>query len=541
MAKKNADKAKKPKRSTTTSLAVKYRPRTLDDLVGQDAVATQVRGMVKSGRFPSTIGLFGESGSGKTTISRMIARYVNCLSPSKDDGSPCNECASCTYGDAHPDLHELNMADNRGIDDIRNLIQSAKSMPTLGNRRVFILDEVHACFTADTKIMLSNGSFITMAELGERVAAKQKVRVASYNHVKGEVEAKKVTHFLPKTKYATELRRVGVRQMGTVGYIDCTYDHKIWSTKSDAWVKAEDLQGHTLLSNINVLSTVVSIDSSEDVSENDKVDVYDLTVADNHNYFVLPSGGVCPVLVSNCTPQAFQTLLKPLEDAPPHTMWLLATTNPEKLPSTILGRCHKFQIKPIPEEAIVKRLRVIAKKEGVDFKEVEGGKEILSTIANVSNGRMRDSISSLESVLFALASGKEFTPKQLIAEFATTAEANLDKAAAEFLYYVLKGDAKGVISTVLATKNVRGIINKTRWLAHGLVCQSVNQPFFKTYAWNCFNALLRKDNGVKVRLSLLLEIQHLLVTVETQLNSVSIDETVLFTSAVGNFLVQHKQ
>lgn len=386
---KSDDKAKSKKSSSKSSerpesgsLATKYRPKTLADFVGQEPVATQVAGMVKKRRFPNTIGLFGESGAGKTTLSRMIARYVQCSEPT-DEGDPCGTCVSCSYGVNHPDVAELNMADSRGIDDIRSLIQSARSMPTFGRKRIFILDEVHSC-----------------------------------------------------------------------------------------------------------------------------------------------------------TPAAFQTLLKPLEEPPEHTMWILATTNPEKLPSTVLGRCLKFQVKPIPAEAIVKRLRTIAKREGHDMKEVEGGKEILSAIANMANGRMRDSIQSLESVLYALESGKSFTADDLIKNYATSGEANLDKAAAELVAALIKIDAKTCIKTVLTTGNARGLINKTRWLVHALICQSVGENFFRTYSWNCFTALVRKESDVRVKLSALLEIQNLLAELEIKLNSVSIDDNVLFTAALGRYMAE---
>jgi len=541
MAKKDSTskKSKEAKRGlSTTSLAVKYRPRTLDDLVGQAPVATQVRGMVKSGRFPSTIGLFGESGAGKTTIGRMIARYINCLSPDKTTGLPCGECASCKYGDSHPDLHEINMADSRGIDDVRQMIQSSRAMPSLGNKRIFLLDEVHACYPLQAKILVEGNKFLSFAEIREALKSKKKINAASYNFETKRVEFKRITHFHPKKAAANSMVRIHVQQLGVSCYIESTGDHKTWNSARGDWIEAKDFVAwDTLQSNIPVGTVVTGVETLE----NDEFDVADITVDGNHNFFVLPVGGSFPILTKNCTPQAFQAWLKPLEDAPEHTVWILATTNPEKLPPTILGRCHKFNIKPIPEEDIIKRLRIIAKREGVDFKEMEGGKDILSTIANLSNGRMRDSIQSLESVLFALASGEKFSAKTLITEYATTAEADLDKMSAKLLIAILSGDAKTVIQCVIDSRNVRGLISKTRWLLHSLVSQSVSRNFFKTYSWRCFNDGLRGASGVKVKLSMLLEIQDLLCTVETQLNSMSIDENVLFTSRLGRFLVDHRQ
>ena len=534
------------KKATAGSLAVKYRPQTLDDLIGQDAVATQVRGMVKSGRFPSTIGLFGESGAGKTTTARMIARYINCLEPNKEEGTPCGECISCKYGKEHPDLHELNMADNRGIDDIRALIQSARSMPSLGNKRIFILDEVHSCFPSGTRVVLADGNHRAIEEIGAMVDAGQDVEVLAYNTETGAREPKKVTHFIKKRSQAADMVSIRLEQLGAEAYIDCTMDHKIWERNAREMIRADKLDSksellcqHDIPTNVLEVTRHEVAKNEDEGIENEELEVYDLTVEGHHNYYVIPVGAASGILVSNCTPQAFQTLLKPLEDAPEHTVWILATTNPEKIPTTILGRCHKFQIKPIPEEDIIKRLRVIGKKEGVDFKEMEGGKDILKTIANMANGRMRDSIQALEGVLFAIASGQEFTSKDLIANFARSADADLDEAAARFLCSVLAGKPKPAMHTILQANNARGLLAKTRWLTHSLIQQAVGLNFFKTYSWRKF-ADYAKTNKVTVKLSVLLEFQDALCTIELQLNSCSIDENVLMTSRIGRFLADHK-
>lgn len=528
---KSDDKAKSKKSSSKSSerpesgsLATKYRPKTLADFVGQEPVATQVAGMVKKRRFPNTIGLFGESGAGKTTLSRMIARYVQCSEPT-DEGDPCGTCVSCSYGVNHPDVAELNMADSRGIDDIRSLIQSARSMPTFGRKRIFILDEVHSCFPAGTLVVKADGGLIGIEQIEVGMA------VMSYS-LEGGNEPRKVTHVLPKPEQAYDMVRVHVNDGS---YIECTADHKIENVTQGCMVAASEFQPGDLLQSLNGVELAVArVESLGGIVQV----VYDITVEGNHNYFVEPVGSSEPVLVSNCTPAAFQTLLKPLEEPPEHTMWILATTNPEKLPSTVLGRCLKFQVKPIPAEAIVKRLRTIAKREGHDMKEVEGGKEILSAIANMANGRMRDSIQSLESVLYALESGKSFTADDLIKNYATSGEANLDKAAAELVAALIKIDAKTCIKTVLTTGNARGLINKTRWLVHALICQSVGENFFRTYSWNCFTALVRKESDVRVKLSALLEIQNLLAELEIKLNSVSIDDNVLFTAALGRYMAE---
>lgn len=127
-------------------LANRYRPKTLDELIGQPNITRQVRGMVTSGRIARSYLLTGPWGSGKTSAARLLARYLNCLSP-KENGDPCNECESCKYfdddGRGHPDVIEINMGDATGIDAVREIAGSAMYSPQT-NYRIYILDEVHA-------------------------------------------------------------------------------------------------------------------------------------------------------------------------------------------------------------------------------------------------------------------------------------------------------------------------------------------------------------------------------------------------------------
>ena len=116
------------------SLAVKYRPMTFDDVVGQDSTVDALRGMLKRKRMTNALLFAGASGSGKTTLARLVARYVNC-----ETMSACGTCASCRTVQ-HPDVFELNGAVDRGIDAVRNLLRSAALKPR-HNLRVFIIDE----------------------------------------------------------------------------------------------------------------------------------------------------------------------------------------------------------------------------------------------------------------------------------------------------------------------------------------------------------------------------------------------------------------
>lgn len=133
----------------SNSLAVKYRPQALSDLVGNESLKAQISGWLKQRRFPNALLVTGEFGSGKTTIGRLIARLANC-----EHGNACGQCISCkTPLDAHPDYHEINFADSRGIDDVRALLQQARYAPKF-NMRVIMGDEAHGLSPAAAQALL---------------------------------------------------------------------------------------------------------------------------------------------------------------------------------------------------------------------------------------------------------------------------------------------------------------------------------------------------------------------------------------------------
>jgi DNA polymerase-3 subunit gamma/tau len=126
----------------TQSLYRRYRPRRFSELKGQDHVVRALRDAVITGREGQAYLFSGPRGTGKTTSARILAKVLNC--DNVVDGEPCCECESCLAverGTSY-DVHELDAASNRGIDDIRNLIEKA-ALGTAGRHKVYILDEVH--------------------------------------------------------------------------------------------------------------------------------------------------------------------------------------------------------------------------------------------------------------------------------------------------------------------------------------------------------------------------------------------------------------
>ena len=135
-------------------LARKYRPATFDDLIGQSAMVTTLRNAFASGRIAQGYMLTGVRGVGKTTTARILARALNYEAPGYDKptidmpglGVHCKDIME----GRHPDVLEMDAASNTGVDNIREIIESAQYTPLVARTKVFLIDEVH---------MLSKGAF----------------------------------------------------------------------------------------------------------------------------------------------------------------------------------------------------------------------------------------------------------------------------------------------------------------------------------------------------------------------------------------------
>jgi len=220
-------------------LARKWRPRSFDELVGQDHVRRALTNALDSGRIHHAFLFTGTRGVGKTTIARIFAKSLNC--ERGVSSKPCGECGACRDIDAgrFVDLLEVDAASRTKVDDTRELLDNVQYAPARGRCKVYLIDEVH---------MLS-------------------------------------TH-------------------------------------------------------------------------------------------------------------SFNALLKTLEEPPPHVKFLLATTDPQKLPVTVLSRCLQFHLRRLPLGQIQERLAQIAKAENVEFEAAA-----LRAIARSAEGSMRDALSLLDQVL----------------------------------------------------------------------------------------------------------------------------------------------
>ena len=220
-------------------LARKWRPRTFEELVGQDHVRRALTNALDSGRIHHAFLFSGTRGVGKTTIARIFAKSLNC--ETGVSSKPCGECGACRDIDAgrFVDLLEVDAASRTKVDDTRDLLDNVQYAPARGRYKVYLIDEVH---------MLS-------------------------------------TH-------------------------------------------------------------------------------------------------------------SFNALLKTLEEPPPHVKFLLATTDPQKLPVTVLSRCLQFHLRRLPLQLIYDRLAKISEAEKVEFEPAA-----LKAIARAAEGSMRDALSLLDQVL----------------------------------------------------------------------------------------------------------------------------------------------
>ncbi|WP_120968731.1 DNA polymerase III subunit gamma/tau [Helicobacter pylori] len=220
-------------------LALKYRPKHFSELVGQESVAKTLSLALDNQRLANAYLFSGLRGSGKTSSSRIFARALMCEEGPK--AVPCDTCIQCqsALNNHHIDIIEMDGASNRGIDDVRNLIEQTRYKPSFGRYKIFIIDEVHMFTT-----------------------------------------------------------------------------------------------------------------------------------------------------------EAFNALLKTLEEPPSHVKFLLATTDALKLPATILSRTQHFRFKKIPENSVISHLKTILEKEQVSYET-----NALEKLAHSGQGSLRDTITLLEQAI----------------------------------------------------------------------------------------------------------------------------------------------
>ena len=143
-----------------TVLARKYRSQTFDDIIGQGPVSITLKNAIKTGRVAHAFLFSGTRGIGKTTMARVLAKALNCLSFNEPTTEPCCKCESCIAVNKGDDLDviEIDGASNNGVDQVRQLRENAIYRPARSRFKIYIIDEVH---------MLSTGAFNALLKILE--------------------------------------------------------------------------------------------------------------------------------------------------------------------------------------------------------------------------------------------------------------------------------------------------------------------------------------------------------------------------------------
>lgn len=194
-------------------LARRWRPRTFEDLVGQEFPALTLKNSIESGKIAHALIFAGPRGTGKTSTARIVAKAINC--EKKDEGRyPCGaeQCGSCEEISEGKclDVQEIDAASHTGVADVREIIESVKYMPAAAAKKVYIIDEVHmlsqSAFNALLKIMEEppeHAVFILATTEAHKVPPTIMSRCQRYDFKKIPVE--KIKQSLEKITRAEDL------------------------------------------------------------------------------------------------------------------------------------------------------------------------------------------------------------------------------------------------------------------------------------------------------------------------------------------------
>lgn len=366
------------------------RPTNLDDVVGNAEVISSLKATLAKDNHSHCFMFQGMSGSGKTTVIRILAQML---------------------GATELDIHEYNIADARGIDTAREIIEYTSRVP-LGKATIITLDE---CFPARTLVHTEDGRKSISQICKERYNGK----VLSYNIAEKRYEYKPVVNWIEKKTDNDLLVFEGN------GFKLCMTDnHKIYDEHFNLKQAKEFTVGESMIvADKTITNCSISDEKNYGLVKIHKIYyekpeskcVYNIEVEDNHNYFV-HSG----FLVGNChkaTGNFQEALLKPTEDVPDHVYFFMATTEPSKIIPTLKRRFTKYSMKYPEDIDLLLYTKKIANKHGIEL-----SKKVLNALVEKSGG----SIANMLNLLDTVQGLEEETQLELLAEFVDDEKSAID-------------------------------------------------------------------------------------------------------------------
>ncbi len=234
--------------SVYVPLARKYRPRKFSDVIGQDVVVKILTQAIANNRLSSAILLNGTRGIGKTTIARILARTIRCDARGVE---PCEKCAACVSDESSMmDIIEMDAASNTGVDDIREIIDSCKYLPSNGRYKVFIIDEVH---------MLSKSAFNALLKTLEEPPAHVKFIFAT-------TELYKIPETVLSRCLRFDLKKIDQRMLEQFLASVCTKE-KIQFEESALRLVAKAANG-SIRDSLSILEQAINVSDGKIVEQN---------------------------------------------------------------------------------------------------------------------------------------------------------------------------------------------------------------------------------------------------------------------------------
>jgi DNA polymerase III subunit gamma/tau len=249
--------------------------------------------------------------------------------------------------------------------------------------------------------------------------------------------------------------------------------------------------------------------------------------------------------IHNLTGPAEQALLKIVEEPPANSLFIMCTTNPEKLKPAMLRRCTSLHLKNPTKEELCERLVSIAKDEKVDF-DNKRGRKLCNLIADTCNGAIGLAICVLGGVIYEIHGNKNTDLDTVLDGIFLDLELNYDTAAVRCII----GYLKTTIKTVCKQANARGVescrqlLMKMRWIALSVIEDYAGTLQFQSYAFQEFKKGLESakiEYDFKDLISNLLHLLTCLNTIEQKMNQTGIDERALFISELCNLIMEQKE